>query len=220
MRSAMVVAALGAAIGGFSADAHAGMALGVDSITSDVSHALSASGEGSGTVSLAGGLGPVAGGADVEFSVSFSLDFAGSAGPGDGVVSFLSLAPVYATGALEVVAFTINADLYDTGAFVTHIATPPGGSAQSLPSGATTMVGSAAFSFARDGFGAFEHIGDAGDIEATLSFRWSGSQPGDAMTVGFVPISEISYAPFVPAPGAACVLGLALMRLCRARRGG
>ncbi len=210
---------------GFGASALAGVGdveLLLDAVTSDVSQSVVVAGEGTDLLSLAGGIGPVAGagdgGGDVEFSLWIDLSFAGSSGPGDGFVSFLSLAPSYASGALEVVGASIEAQLLDGGSPVSSIQSPSGGAPTALPAGRTTVVGAAAFSFGREGFGAFQHIGDGGAAALTVDFRWAGSTPGDALTVELVPQSEIAYAPFIPGPGAAFLVGLGLLRACRVRR--
>jgi len=191
----------------------------IDSIACDVGESLTVGGEGTSSLALAGGIGPVVGGGSTTFSLAFEVSFDSLSVPGDGVVSFLSLEPSYASGALEVTDFSLATDLFSGAAFVSHVdgaSTTPG----SLASGTPTTLTSFAFSYDAPGAPGFSVIGDNGTLTATLDFSWTGSSAGDVLAIDVLPDSEITYAFYIPSPGSACLIGMGGLHLVRRRRAG
>ena len=217
----MVRVAIGAAsVGLMAICAHADArfaSLHLDSIACDVPESVNVSREGTSSLGFSGSVGPVSGGAPATFSLTLDLSFDSFSVPGDGFVSFLSFHPSFASGALQVTDFSVSTELFAGATLVSHLDGIGGTPAPLAPDSSTTIANFASF-FDAPGAPGFGFIGDNGTLTAQVNFSWTGSSPGDALTLEVLPDSEITYAFFIPSPAPASVAVLSVVPLVRRRR--
>lgn len=199
-----------------------GAVLTVTSLSVDAPHTVTAStapGQSS-QIRLGGSIGPVTGANELFVTMTLDFDFVEHVIAGDYMSSFLHVRPDFESGQFTATEVRLTASLYDDGDLVWGVTGEPFQPLQSI--GDDVLRSFDIFTGTFEGPGpAFSTIGDGGHGQLTATFRWSGFDTDDSLSIDFSPggaSSTIHYWNFIPAPSSGAALLSATLLLVRRRR--
>lgn len=170
-------------------------------------------------VQIGGAIGPVTGATEVIITLSLDFEFVENVIAGDLLISRLQLRPDFNSGVFAVTEMRLSASVFDEDSLVWGVQGVPFQPLQSV--GDNDLRSYDIFTDTFEGPGpAFSTIADRGEGSLVATFRWTGFNPADHLTIDFSPgggASFIQYWNFIPAPGGGAAIAGALLFSARRR---